>query len=478
MRDPYALLGEELAAAARRLEQQRHTPGRLRAWFARRLNAGAVAAAVLLSGGAVALAATGVLDGSPVKPERPTSPLSGNGLPVSRTATQLVQVAADPAGGLSWGMRVFHTTRGQVCMQVGRVQSDQLGVLGLDSAFDNDGRFHALPTDDLPPGYGGSSANVECVVAGQTLIFEAANADRSAERLLPEEFRPGRAREIPPVWDLRTLAYGILGPHAVSVTYRTPTGLRTVPVAGADGAFLIVEPAGVLKNSSLIGGSFGGQASAASVVVILPVATREPSIVTAATFKFGAKLCSQGHGAPVRNRCPTRPTVAPKRWFQPKRSLRIPIRLTLLPQSHSACNAAFLLYPCYKGQVEFTAPYAVTSAASDYEIESIAKCKIGGRPETAWTLERDVQRHEPIRTVSLGSFVFTPKCAADESFKVTYLNQRGPSAAAPHESVILGSIRLNQATFPGGAPVMSHTSSRPSTRPSPPVRRTKTRVSH
>ena len=169
-------------------------------------------------------------------------------------------------------MRVFHTTRGQVCMQVGRVQSGQLGVLGLDSAFDSDGRFHALPTDALPPGYGGSSANVECVEAGQTLIFEDANADRSAERLLPEEFRPplhGRRGELPPARDLRTLAYGVLGPHAVSVTYRTSTGLRTVPVTGADGAFLIVEPAGLIDSSSPIGGSVGGEASAASVDVTL-----------------------------------------------------------------------------------------------------------------------------------------------------------------------------------------------------------------
>lgn len=465
MRDPYALLGDELAAAAHRLEERRHTTGRLRTWFASRLNAGVVAAALLLSGGAVALAATGALDGSPVQPERQTSPLSGNGLPTSRTAAHLVLVAADPAGGPNWGMRVFHTTRGQLCMQVGRVQSDQLGVLGLDSAFNGDGRFHALPTDVLPPGYGGSSANVECVAAGQTVLFEDANADRSAERLLPEEFRQpphARHRDVPPARDLRTLSYGVLGPHAVSITYRTPSGLRTVPVAGADGAFLIVEPAGIVKSPSLIGGSFGGQVTAASVDVPPVLATMHgrPTIVTAATFKFGARVCSHGYGAPVRTRCPTRPTFVPQRWFQPKRSLHMPIRLTLLLQSRSACKAAFLLDPCYKGQVDFTTPYAVTNAASDYNIESIAKCKTGGRPETGWSLERDVRRHQPIRAVSLGLFVFTPECAANESFKVTYLNQQGPSAAAPHESVIVGSIRLSEATFPSGRPAMNRSGNR------------------
>jgi hypothetical protein len=462
MSDPYALLGDELAAAARRLEGQRHPRTRLRAWFAHRLNAGAVAAVLLLSGGAVALAATGVLSGSPVKPETRTSPVFGNGLPVSPTAAHLVLRAADPAGGLDWGMRVFDTTRGQVCMQVGRVQSGQLGVLGLDSAFDSDGRFHALPTDVLPPGYGGSTDNVECVAAGQTLIFEDANADRSAERLLPEEFRRmprGRSPGLPPARELRTLAYGVLGEHAVSVTYRTSAGLRTVPVTGSDGAFLIVEPAGLIASSSPIGGSVSGEASPASVDVTLPRGTREAAIVTAATFKFGTRICSQGDGASVRSRCPTRPAFVPRRWFEPKRSLHLPVRLILLPQSRSACSAAYLLDPCYKGKVEFTAPYAVASAASDYDIQTVARCKTGGRPESGQGLERDVRRDERVSAVSLGLFVFTPACAADESFTVTYLNQHGPSAAAPHESVILGSVRLSEATLPDGAPVVRHAGS-------------------
>jgi hypothetical protein len=453
VRDPYALLGEELARAARRLEEQRHTTTGPWAWFARRLNAGLVAAALLLSGGAVALAATGVLNGSPVKPEVQTSPLSGNGLPVSNTAKHLVLRVADPGGGLDWGMRVFHTTRRQVCMQVGRVQSDQLGVLGLDSAFASDGRFHVLPTDVLPPGYGGSAANVECVTAGQTLIFEDGDADRSAERLLPEEFRRtprGPDPETPPARDLRTLVYGVLGPHAVSVTYRTPSGLRTVPVAGAEGAFLIVEPAGLLEDPSPVGDSVSGQASAESVDVTPPAIRHGAPIVTAATFRFGAKLCSQGRGTLVHAACPTRRPFLPLGWLRPKRSLNMPIGLTLLLQSRAACRAAFLLDPCYKGQVTFTAPYAVTNAASDYQIESIAKCKIGGRPETGWSLERDVRRRERIRVVSLGLFVFAPTCAANESFRVSYLNRYGPSAAAPHESVILGSIRLSEATLPKG----------------------------
>jgi hypothetical protein len=455
MRDPYASLGRELAKAARRQEAQSAAPGRLRAWFSHRLNAAVAAAVLLLSGSAVALAASGVLNGAPVKPEKPPSPVAGNGLPVSGAAGRLVLRTADPAGGLPWGMRVFHTTRGLLCVQVGRVQGGQLGELGLDSAFNDDGLFHALGTNVLGPGYGGGSANIECVTPGQTLIFEDANADRSAERLLPEEFREppadARHRQIPPVRDLRALSYGLLGPHAVSVTYRTPAGMRTVPVRGSEGAFLLVERAGYIKNSSLVGGSMSGQAEGSSVDVIpaRPPAFNE-ALVSAATFRFAGRLCSQGTGAPVRTRCPARRTFTPRRWFQPARNLHAPVHLTLLRQSPAACKAAFLINPCFKGEVEFTAPYAITAAGSDYDIQGAAKCKTGGRPETGWALERNVRRHEKVRTVSLGLFVFMPACAPHESFTVRYLNNQGPSRSAPHESIVIGTVALSQAKLPGG----------------------------
>ena len=64
-------------------------------------------------------------------------------------------------------MRIEHTTRGQLCMQVGRVDGGRLGELGVDSAFGSDGRFHALPATVLPPGYGGSAGQVECDQTGR-----------------------------------------------------------------------------------------------------------------------------------------------------------------------------------------------------------------------------------------------------------------------------------------------------------------------
>ncbi len=455
MRDPYEILGSELAAAAGRKDAG--TPKRRPSWLSNRLHALSLAAALLLGGGAVALAATGVLSGSPVKPEVPLNAAAGNGLPLTGASAHLALLVADPGGGLPWGMRIEHTTRGQLCLQVGRVYGAQLGELGLDSAFGDDGRFHALPDTVLPPGYGGSADQVECGPDGQTVIFEDLNADRSGVRLLPGESsgpppkHPGEALHptgVPPVGDLRALAYGVLGPHAVSVSYKTPTGMRTIPVSGPDGGFLIVEPAGYIKSEDTVGGSIGGTAEPGSVDVGLAERPGLPRMIVAATFRFGGRLCSQGVGAPVTRSCPMRK-------FSVARHLRIrrlnePVHLTLLAQAHAACNAAFLKFPCYKGQVEFTAPYSVRSAGSEYEIEGIASCKIGGRVETSWSLERDVKAHELVKTDSLGRFVYEPSCASTEKFQVSYQKRPGPLTAAAPEKVILGTVSLRQATLPGG----------------------------
>jgi hypothetical protein len=416
--------------------------------------------------GAVALAATGVLSGSPVKPEVPLNAASGNGLPLAAGASaHLALRAADPTGGLPWGMRIEQTTRGELCLQVGRVDGGQLGELGLDSAFGSDGRFHALPATVLPPGYGGSAGQVECVPDGQTVIFEDLNADRSGVRLLPAEFdsrppkhlggRPPKHLDealhpagVPPVGDLRALAYGVLGPHAVSITYKTPTGMRTIPVSRPDGGFLVVEPAGIVKSEDTIGGSTLGVAQASSVDVGLADRPGRPAMIAAATFRFAGQLCSQGVGAPVTRPCPMRKIRVSRHPHI--RRLDQPVALTLVAQSHAACNAAFLKFPCYKGQVEFTAPYAVTSAGSEYDIEGIARCKIGGHVETAWSLERDVKAHELIRTDSLGRFIYAPSCASNEKFQVSYQQRPGPLTAGPPEKIIIGTVSLKQATLPGG----------------------------
>ena len=522
--------------------------------------------ALVLATGAIALAATGViLTGSPVDTVRAPVATAGEGIPVAGGARLLPLRAADPAGGLPWGMRIIHTTRGLICVQIGRVYHDGLGQLGVDGAFHNDGRFHPLPIDALPD----VLANDAGWMAGNCSSSGDIYAGDSVGLQLSAATSPRQGAGVPA--DLREISFGLLGVHAVSVTYREGSGTRTQPVLPGLGAYLIVQrytsgrplgtvsetdgrdepgnyssPAGPNGALTAITYNYAGRTCvnrgnlhsascglsevppprpAALPIVHEPLHARldiHNHVITSAQISFNAPypvtnadenysvrapVCHHGLagdgssadiargalvtipvGGVLSEACGravtftvqyvsfegglpqptplgsitiheppgTHPAPLPRRVVElerrsnPTRSLHVPIHLTLLPQHRAACNAAFLLYPCYKGEVGFTAPYAVTSAAADYSIDGFATCKAGGRPETSWDLRRNVRTHETLRTNSLGLFVLTHSCASSEGFEVTYLNHQGPSASAPHESVVVGTVTLSKATLPDG----------------------------
>lgn len=525
-----------------------------------------VALMLVLATAAITLAATGViLTGPPVNTVRAPIATAGEGVPVAGGARLLPLRAQDPAGGLPWGMRVIHTTRGLICVQIGRVYDGQLGQLGVDGAFHDDGRFHPLPTDALPD----DLTDVAGWMAGNCSSPGDIYAGDSVGLQLSATTSPRRGPGV--LSDRREISFGLLGVHAVSVTYREGSQTRTQSVLPGLGAYLIVQPytngkplgsvsetdgrdepgnysSPAAPNGALsaITYSYAGRPCvdrghlrlascglsevpppppAALPIVRAPlrahlhihnhVVTRAqitfhaPYAVTNAdeSYSVTASVCHRGLAGnssqadvargelvtiPVESALseacaravrftvqyvrfvgglprPTRlgsltiheppgthPTPLPRRVVEqerrshPTRSLHARIHLTLLPQPHTVCNAAFLLYPCYKGEVGFTAPYAITSTAAEYAIEGFATCKAGGRPETSWGLHRKVRAHETLRTTSLGLFVLTPSCASHEGFEVAYLNRQGPSASAPHESVIVGTATLSKATLPNG----------------------------
>ena len=75
--------------------------------------------AFVLATAAITLAATGViLTGSPVSTVSAPSATVGEGIPVAGGARLLPLRTPDPAGGLPWGMRIIHTTRGLICVQI------------------------------------------------------------------------------------------------------------------------------------------------------------------------------------------------------------------------------------------------------------------------------------------------------------------------------------------------------------------------
>lgn len=521
-----------------------------------------VALVLMLATTAITLAATGViLTGSPVGTAQAPIATAGEGIPVAGGARLLPLRAPDPAGGLPWGMRIIHTTRGLVCIQIGRVYDGQLGQLGVDGAWHNDGRFHPLPADALP----GDIANVAGWMAGNCASPGATYAGDSVGLQLSATAGPHSGAGVPA--DLREISFGLLGVHAVSITYREGSQTRTQPVLPGLGAYLIVQrytsgrplgsvsesdgrdepgnysqPAGPNGALTAITYSYAGRTCVdsgdlrlascglsevpppgpAALPVVHTLLTTHLQIhnhtITSAQISFhapypvtnadesysvSAPVCHRGlagnssqadvaRGALVTipvgralseacaravtftveftrfagglpqstrlgsvtiNEPPgTHPVPLPRdiveqeRRSHPTRSLHATIHLTLLPQPRKACNAAYLLYPCYKGEVRFTAPYAVTSPAAVYSINGFATCKAGGRPAESWGIYRNVRAHETIRTTSLGLFVLTPSCASHEGFEVTYLNQHGPSASTPHESVIVGTVTLSKAT--------------------------------
>lgn len=434
-RDPYSILGAQLTAAAARQEARGGSTSRAGTWRRRRMNAPLIAAIVVLAGCAIAAAATGVLTGSPVSdPAGPPVPHAGYGVGVAGGSDLLALRVADPEGGLPWGMRIVHTTRGLVCVQVGRVYRGQLGQLGVDGVFHDDGRFHGLGSNVL---YGTSQAMIQCVLPSQSFSYQDASADRSGDPVPAEGVRP-------PARELRSIFFGLLGPHAASVTYKTRSGLRTDPVSRGTGAYLIVESAAHAGRQFSGGGATIGPVSHHAAIppaLDLRLGLRG-NTVSAITYRHGSLTCSIGFGAPVSTPCRTSPAALPASR-KPLHNLNEPLHLTLVTDTPAVCRAAFLNDPCYQVLLRFKAPYAVTNAASEYAIEPRANCP--NAPVSGWSIDRDIERGETVKELSTSSF--SPSaCAATQTLQVRYQANWLAEAQSSQRPIIVGTATLPSAS--------------------------------
>jgi hypothetical protein len=198
-----------------------------------------LAALLLLVLAAGAVAAGILLTGEPV-PEPTPRPTPGSGTGTARpNGMELLPVtAADPDGGPPWGMRLVRTTRGLVCLQLGRRSGGQLGILGRDGAFGNDGRLHPIsarapdPSDcalrDVPARPVMSRVYHRLPASGR-LVGCHPGVPKRGERIRP--CPPGSERDV---------YVGVLGPEARSVTYPDQGRLATRRTSGPYGAYLIV----------------------------------------------------------------------------------------------------------------------------------------------------------------------------------------------------------------------------------------------
>jgi hypothetical protein len=413
-----------------------------------------VAVASLLAAGS-ALAATGVFrTGAPVGAEVPPLANADNGIAIPGSVHLLALRVADPEGGPPWGLRVVKTTRGLMCVQVGRVVDGRLGVIGEDGAFADDGLFHPLSADFLNEGGCGTED-----ADGDAFVNEQINGFPASALAGGERYGSGGCygqQTVPnscPPSALRDVYYGLLGPDAVSVTHETASGGRaTTATTGSDGAYLVVLPHSVAHCSlyapSCSGGesSTGGPTLESSEVIRVVHYRGAPScrVPTAAEVAERESVPRQGHGcAPVGY--VARPVA---RFTEAQLATPISARVE---SAARYCERREVVEPCDGGLpkgfkridlpggplvlvvVEFTTRVAVANFDSHYEIHmsdpsdpANPRCPSAGASSFGPT-ETDLRAGQRVRHTQL----VNPECRGRSHITVSFESVNGPATGTP-----------------------------------------------
>jgi hypothetical protein len=371
MSDFFAEVERELrAATARRAHlpwYRRHTLRK--AGSPARLRIGAIALAAVFATTAAALAASGViLTGSPVRPVGHPVPTVGEGVPAAGGTRLLPLRAPDPAGGLPWGMRVVHATRGLVCVQIGRIDNGRLGELGVDGAFGDDGRFHPLPADALPDVLSstGGIGNSDCEMPEQSFAGDIVGLQLNAASDPPPGVGAGA--------DRREISFGLLGPNAVKIAYRSGSTVRTQPVLPGLGAYLIVQR---VTSGRRLGSTSDTDGSNLPYPHGFPASPN--GALTTITYRYAGKLCADDGSGPIARLCGLSESPPP---HAPPPSVHEPLRVHL--QIHGRVIAG--------AEVSFPAPYSVSSANQSYFLTARTCRGLGGSGS-----EADVARGATVR---------------------------------------------------------------------------------
>jgi hypothetical protein len=310
--------------------------------------------------------------------------VSNTGHGTALGTARVIAQAPDPSGGLPWGLRAVHTERGQICLQVGRLQGGRIGVLGQDGAWANDHGFHPIPTNGL--GFGGnlscgapdrnghafiniSDDDAIANASGDASVNGDAHRAAAGVRLCSQSSSSGRPRAtLPPPCPkgvLRDLEYGLLGPDATSITYIDANATHhTQPTSGPDGAYLIVRP-----QASCVQAHAGSTAtcSLGSAGPLL-----QAGVIIAVTYRNGrvCHLPAPDAGGLVRQAsCPLVGYQSPPIERVTKAQLTAPVTTRVLPASHY-CNSTGHNIPGCKQvtlSIAFTARIPVSNANSYYE---------------------------------------------------------------------------------------------------------------
>lgn len=368
-----------------------------------------VALVLVFATTAIALAATGViLTGSPVRTVSRPLASAGDGIPVQGGSRLLSLRVADPAGGLPWGMRITHTTRGLICVQVGRIYHGRLGQLGVDGAFANDGRFHPLPADALPDVLGGFQGLLSgnCAAPEETYSGDIVGLYLSAANNPP---RGGVMQ------DRREISFGLLGSHALSITYRSGSETRSQPVLRGLGAYLIVQR---YTSGRHLGGISETDGRDEPANYSAPAAPN--GALTSITYNYAGKRCvDTGNGIRLAS-CGLSEVPPP---------MPAP-----LPIVHVSLRVHRNIHNTY---VSFRAPYPVTSARQDYTASARACQQFGGAGPDANVARGQIVRI-PVALLLARRPPASRSCARPVRIDIEYIRfMRGLPQPTPIGSVVL-----------------------------------------
>lgn len=196
----------------------------------------ALAAALVVAGGA--LAATGTIEIGPFHDDHdPLSrpdPARGAGVRAG-AAKPLALRVADPAGGPPWTLRVFASSRGANCVQVGQVARGRFGVFVPPGTLEP---LRAWPggTSSLCSGQARAGFPVVRGVQRMRVLGGASDMRRC----------PARPHGDCPLTSVTLLRYGLLGPGARRVRLvderdRTIASMATSPEVGGAYLFAIAQ---------------------------------------------------------------------------------------------------------------------------------------------------------------------------------------------------------------------------------------------
>jgi hypothetical protein len=362
-------LRDSLMLAAERQVRQRaatHQSAPREPWVsgARRGSLTLALLAGLLATAAVAYAATELIQaGSPVRSREAFTTDAGAGIAIPKTEGLLGIAAADPAGGPPWTMRVYETSRGLGCVQVGRLVQGRIGVLGQDGAFQDDGRFHPLPVQ-------ASQAEGNCVLLdGHGHAFLAISNYGAPASGLPHECHllgSRAAAERCTRANPRDIFFGLLGPAVRTITYTLGSQTHTIPVVGSDGAYLIVERTPAWVTARGAGGGVAGAVPGGGGSLdgkLLPQPIRKVTYADGQTCTITQFGQHNGHGGSC---LPPVGYTTPKIRFPNIHELSSPVRVLArsgmpVTGDPSAGKVPELL-------ISFTARVAVQSALSGYSV--------------------------------------------------------------------------------------------------------------